>query len=648
MVGVLIRMRLAVLRNTATGDKMAWAAAGGTVGLCLAIATVVLAFLDFSQPKMLMDLLAVTFGLWALGWMAGPTFAGEPPLGGQHFLRQPIERRTLAFGLLAAGLVSVTAAVTLLAFVALIVFAARLGVVAVLVSLPAVVLMLLLVVLLSRVVSLLFGALARSRVGGVVTATVTAAMIALASFSWVIFVGVYLLLEYGFPSRLSTFLRWLPSSWGLLSVEAAGRGDIGWTVGPLLGLCALVAVLFLLWTRLLGPQRLARAVVRGSSAERAAPRGRAARSDLGAFYLKEMRTWARDPLRTQNATLPAAFSIISALFPLILDYTGFLPFIGAATALMAASTCANAYGQDGTALWMTLMLPGRERADVRARQLAWLTVFTPLTCVMTVVGTLVHGDAALVPWAVAGNVAALGGGAGVLAWIAVAGLVPGPDPHRAKNTPLDHGDVTGQSFVAFLLTALTAAPALGAALAGHLLDLTWLLRASVPVALVTAVAGYVLLGDLAARRLRDRGPELLQLMRTGKRRTSVDDLADTPSAFQTMPPRSQFLMWGSMAIGILGLFPQGLVPLGIKLSGSDAKVWFLALYVPDFWQWPVVAGMILIGLAGFGGMLGVYLSETRKVKERAWKALRIREAAERAGAPEAEQAPGGPDRLTHA
>lgn len=234
-------------------------------------------------------------------------------------------------------------------------------------------------------------------------------------------------------------------------MEAAGHGDWWGTVGPLAALAVLVAVLFLVWTRLLGPQRLARAVVRGSSAERAAPRGWAARSHLGVLYLKKMRTWWRDPLRTQNIALPAAFSVITALFPLMLDFTGFFPFVGVATALMGAATCANLYGQDGTALWMTLMLPGKEKADVRARQLAWLTVFGPMTLVMTAAGAVLHGDLFLVPWALAANLAALGGGVGLLVWISVVDLVPGPDPHRSKNSPLEHGDVVGQSFLMLLL-----------------------------------------------------------------------------------------------------------------------------------------------------------------------------------------------------
>ncbi|MFC4114441.1 hypothetical protein [Nonomuraea zeae] len=616
MVGVLIRMKFAVLRNTASDGKTAWAALGGTVGLCLAIATVVLAFFDFSHPRMLMDLLAVTFALWALGWMVGPTFAGEPPLNGRHFHRQPIPRGTLALGLLASAMVAVTTVVTLLAFTSLIVFAARLSLGAVMVSVPAVILLLLLVVLLSRVCSLLFGTLAMSRVGGVVTATVTAAMIALASFSWIIFVGIYLLLEHGFPPLLSTVLRWLPSSWVLLSVEAAGRGDWWWTAGPLAALAGLVAGLFLVWTRLLGPRRLARAVVRGSSAARAAS-PRWPRGDQGALYLREMRTWWRDPLRTQNIALPVAFSIITVLFPLVLGFTGLFPFAGAATALMAAATCANLYGQDGTALWMTLMLPGKEKEDVRARQLAWLTLFGPLTLAMTAGGSLLHGDPSLVPWALAANLAALGGGAGVLIWISVADLVPGPDPHRSKNSPLDHGDVTGQSFLTLLLTAVAVLPALGVALAGQLLDRPPLLWASVPVALLTGFVCYAWFGVLAARRLRAQGPDLLQLMRSGKRPAVADRETRAPSAFETMGAKRQLLMWGSMAVGILGLFPQGLVPLGIKLSGSADRVWFLALYMPEPWQWPVIAGMILIGLAGFGGMLAIYLAESRKVKEQA-------------------------------
>jgi ABC-2 type transport system permease protein len=609
-------MKLAVLRHSTTDAKMALSGLGWTAGICLAITTLVVAFFDFSHPRLLMDLLAVTFALWALGWLVGPIFAGEPPLNGEHFHRQPIPRRTLAMGLLAAALVAATTAITLVAFGALIVFAARLSWVSVVVSVPAVALLLLLVVLLSRVVTLLFRSLARSRLGGAITATVTAAMVSLCSFSWVLIIGVYLLLEYGFPPTFSTVVRALPSSWGLIAVEAAARGDWLWTVGPLVALAAVVVALFLAWSALLGPQRIARPVVRGSSAQQAVRRGLWFRGDQGAVYLKELRTWWRDPVRTQGIVMGPAFSIITVLFPLIFGFTAGFPFVGAASALMAAATCANLYGQDGTALWLTLTVPGKEKADVRARQLAWLTVFGPLTLVLTLVGCLLHGDASLVPWALASTFAALGGGSGLLIWVSVVVLVPGPDPHKSKNSPMDHGDVTGQSFMMFFLVALAMCPALGVAWAGHALDLPALLWASVPVGLLTGMLCHVTLGSVAARELRDKGPDLLHLMRSGTPASTPDkpgeDAAKSP--FETMSGKRQTLMWASMAVGIVGLFPQGLVPLGIKLKGAQDKVWFLALHVPEPWQWPVIAVMVVIGLAGFQGAYLVYRAEKRRLE----------------------------------
>ncbi|KIX76502.1 hypothetical protein SF12_18520 [Streptomyces sp. MBRL 601] len=282
---------------------------------------------------------------------------------------------------------------------------------------------------------------------------------------------------------------------------------------------------------------------------------------------------------------------------------------------MAAATCANLYGQDGTALWLTLTVPGKEKADVRARQLAWLLVFGPLTLLLTAAGSLVHGDPALVPWALAGNIAALGGGSGLLIWASVAVLVPGPDPHKSKNSPMDHGDVTGQSFLMFFLVALAMCPALGVAWAGQALDRPALLWASLAVALLTGVLSHVLLGSVAARKLRDEGPELLHLMRSGApSSTATPEEEAGKSPFETMSAKRQTLMWSAMAVGIVGLLPQGLVPLGIKLSGSPDKVWFLALHVADPWQWPVIAAMVLIGLAGFWAAYWLYRAEKSRIE----------------------------------
>ena len=52
-------------------------------------------------------------------------------------------------------------------------------------------------------------------------------------------------------------------------------------------------------------------------------------------------------------------------------------------------------------------------------------------------------------------------------------------------------------------------------------------------------------------------------------------------------------------VGILCVFPQGLVPVALNLFGVDpqVRVWFAARYLPQGLQLPVAAGFIVVGLA---------------------------------------------------
>ncbi|MFI0421406.1 hypothetical protein [Spongiactinospora sp. 9N601] len=609
MVGVLIGMKLALIRHSATGSRATWMLTGALIGLTVAAATISVATFGFSRPDALMDLLAVVLAIWMFGWMLGPAWSGQPVLRAAHFALEPVPRGRLAVGLLAAAFAGIGALVSLVAFASLVVFGARLGAASAVVAVPAMFLQLALVVLLSRVTAWVFGAMARSRTGAVVTGLITAAMLVLAQSGWLVFIAVDSVLVTGFSPEFSRIIRALPSSWGLMAVEAAARSD--WrTAGLALGgLVVLLALLVLLWSRLLGSEGLARTVVRGSAGERVT-----ARTATGAVYRKELRTWRRDALRVQSLVVAPAFAILTALLPLLFGSTALLPFAGALAALMAAATCANLYGQDGTALWLTLMTPGTERADVRGRQFAWLTFVAPAAAVLTVAGTLWHGDQGMWPWALTALTATLGAGAGLVVFVGVDQLVPGPDPHRSKDSPLDHGDVTGQGFVTLFLVLALTLPALGTALAGQMLGVPALRWAGVAVGVVTGVLCHWWLGRAAAARLLTRGPELLYLMRSGRERQA--EVAEDTSVLKAMPGHRRALLWACFLIGCIALFPQGLVPLGMKVTGEIAPVWFLALHLPPVWQWPVIAIMVVLGAVAFVIAGGVYLTESRALRAR--------------------------------
>lgn len=77
--------------------------------------------------------------------------------------------------------------------------------------------------------------------------------------------------------------------------------------------------------------------------------------------------------------------------------------------------------------------------------------------------------------------------------------------------------------------------------------------------------------------------------------------ADEAPAGQRGATASQRWLWELAIASVvvpIALVPQGLVA-GIQLIiGWEGRSWFLALYMPEPWQWPTVVAMIALGLAG--------------------------------------------------
>ncbi len=319
MVGVLIRMKLTILRNTMTGGRLAWMIIGGGAGTLLGIGTIWFSLAPGVGRQAVGDLLAVIYLTWLLGWIAGPLWTGAPVLRPEHFTLLGLPRRRLAAGLLGAAFVGVTPVVTLITFTSMISYGARLGFLPFLVAVSATVLQL---------------------VSGV--------------------------LDSGFPGPVSAVLRALPSGWGLAVVEAAGRGSRAVVLGGSAGIAVILVALLWVWSRGLGVAGAGRVTIRGSR-EVAPPRRGLFVTRTGAVVLKELRAWRRDPGRIQAMTVPLVWAFGTALLPLAFGSTVLLPWAAPMLALMAATAAVNFLGDSGTALWLTLHA-GAEQAEIRGRQ----------------------------------------------------------------------------------------------------------------------------------------------------------------------------------------------------------------------------------------------------------------------------------------
>ncbi|MEV1004154.1 hypothetical protein [Nonomuraea sp. NPDC050202] len=573
----MIRMRLAIMRNSLRGDDAANLYAGVSGGLLLAFGTIAVAVL---WPAYL----PLTLAVWLAGWIFGPIFigGGSEALRPEYFSMLPATPGRIATALLAGAFAGPAPAVNLIALLSLPVYGWRFGPAGVLIGLAAALATLITMVMISRVIVALIGLFVRSRATAAAVGIVTGTAIALCSNGWA---PVVALGGTDAAAWSQILVRVLPSGWGVAAIEAP------WplALAILAANAGVIALLLAAWAGLLA-RRVVSAARGGVPPRRGTPRPFPATGGARIAAAKELRAWWRDLVRIQLLATAFSYAIVTPLLLLALDAWIMVPFTGLIAIVMAAASSANLYGADGTALWLTLMIPGAERADVRGRQRAWLLVVGPAAVILSLAGTLVSGQTWAWPWVLGLLPALLGGGAGIIVLLAVTSLVPGTDPHKRGGNPLSTGaDETAETSLAWLV--LLAVPATALPAAGAILLHPW---AGTATGVLTGALSAWGLGRIAYRRLENHGIDLLNLMKHGPA-----PQADKPTTAD-LPIQHRIGVTISYTIAWLPLFPQGVVPMVMKIVGIEDRGWFLALHLPPVWQWPTIIFMIALGLLMYG------------------------------------------------
>jgi ABC-2 type transport system permease protein len=508
---VLIQMRAAIMRRATSGRRWIGILLLALLVTLLAVTTLLAGLVHYRYPGAGADVVATLSLGWLLGWIAGPLLTGDDAaLRMDYFKLLPIPARRLAHAMLGAAFANVSLVFSLIAFAALIALGARSGVAAALTGVIATALDLVLAVVASTVAVAAFGPTISSRRGrdfGTILLALTITLLSLAS-------GLVPLiakrLTDGHSPVLAAVVRILPSGWGAVAVDAAGRSDWGLVALALGGLAAAIGALVAAWPPLLA-RRLTMSARGGRQRAHVARTGEPVLplTPLGAVIGKELRMYSRSVLRSVMLMISFLVGVLVGVLSALSGKTEGLPFAGLLFTVIAAACFTNFYGDDGTSLWLTLVVPGAERPDVRGRVWAWFLVVGPAGLLITVAFTAISGQTWAWPWVLAGEPAMIIGSAGLLALIGVVSVNGpdadgGPSPARVLKTHL-------ALIVIPVVTMFPAAALLAAGAAGHSPALRWL---AVPVGLAWAawLGRYSL--QQAQRRLQTQGPEIFARLRT--------------------------------------------------------------------------------------------------------------------------------------
>jgi ABC-2 type transport system permease protein len=472
VVGVLVRLRLTLLRNQArTGIQPLLLVVLGTllalgVGMVAVFALVGLRLV----PLDLAGAAVVVFGALAVvTWVVLPVLTSSDDVMSDpaRFALLPLPTRSLAGGLLVASAVAPFAVVTLLAPLATAATFSRgpLPVVAAVVGVVGGLLGGLTCLLASRAVLTAAASTLAGRRGREVSIVIGVFVLSLLGLAGPALAEVGERLQTGAVDAAVQVLAWSPlgAAWAMPWAAAEGR----WLV--VLGRGAMAAVtVALLW---LGYVRAVRARLRplGGGRSRArssevtarASPGRSLLPDtpLGALLQRSLRYWVRDSRYVVSVlSLPVVVGLLLLLPLLTNGPRGFALVTGPLLALLLAFTMLNELAFDGSAVWTSVAAGVRGRDDRAARVLAVLVWATPFTVVAAVLGTIVGGREDLAPAAVGVSIGTLLVGNGVAAVTSV--VLPFPVPPTGSSPFAGNPGSAGAAMVQQGLGSLTMFPLL--------------------------------------------------------------------------------------------------------------------------------------------------------------------------------------------
>lgn len=607
-------MKVAVLRHYLKGSRLLmllWQICFALIG---AATTLWLAFNAPEDPEKAGGIVALILALWVLGWAIGPTlFGGEDPtLRPEYFRNIPVKPGRLAVNLALASVAGVSVPASLIAFSSLIVYGARFGIATAFAAVLFVPILLLFSLFLSRVVTNALRSLTKSNLTSIVSSALIGAVMAFTVTGWVMFGAVGSLMSSGIPDNLQQVLYYLPSSWPIAAIDTAANGD--WL--PMIALVAvfltLITALAWLWGKLLAHRLTASHTRNQSGTRHSLLPSRQPMSGVAVTVRKELLTWGRDYTRSGFLYFAFFFSIATCLYPLVIGVDVLLLIAGLLYIVSAVGSTSNLYGVDGSALWQILTTPNAARNDVRGRQIAWLIVILIAVIPTTIIGVVWSGIYAAWPAIIGLTVATLGAGAGVTILLSVFRPIPMTDPQLRGDDMFEHGMDWPQFMISMLLTVLLATPVIGLIWCSVASDTLWLQWLAIPLGVSLGALWFWLLGRIAYERLKSRGPELLNKMRKSESSETLD-LGITKESLGldgTLSAGKAVVVYSLFTIAPILIIPQGIVPAIFKLANSGGTSWFLALYLPEIWQWPAIISTTTLGILLLWTAVSIYRRES--------------------------------------